>query len=129
MAAGVKKSSSQSHRPLAPLLFTMSPAALMLCLFYSLAIHMHVALGGWPQSIGEAGFPPALLIHSTIAEFSFAALLGSAFLLLPIGLLVCALVQRLRRFLIYLSLFGGSSLLCLFGMAFAPAEFLNWWMD
>ncbi|PYX49616.1 MAG: hypothetical protein DMG76_36915, partial [Acidobacteria bacterium] len=42
------------------------PGVVMLALFYSLAIHMHQSLGGWPTSIGERGFPLALVIHSAI---------------------------------------------------------------
>ena len=42
------------------------PGLVMLALFYSLALHMHQSLGGWPTSIGERGFPPALVVHSAI---------------------------------------------------------------
>jgi hypothetical protein len=38
-----------------------APAFVMLLLFYSLAIHMYLALGGWPESIGERGFPATLI--------------------------------------------------------------------
>lgn len=39
----------------------------MVLLFYALAIHMYLALGGWPESIGERGFPPALVLHAEVA--------------------------------------------------------------
>ena len=42
------------------------PYLLALMFFYSLAIHMHMALGGWPERIGTEGFPPALLMHADI---------------------------------------------------------------
>ena len=33
-------------------LAAISPAVVMLALFYSLAVHMHQSLGAWPSSIG-----------------------------------------------------------------------------
>jgi hypothetical protein len=40
---------------------TLLPTLVMLGLFYSLAVHMHQSLDGWPRSIGEDGFPASLL--------------------------------------------------------------------
>ena len=39
------------------IIISLLPSIIMLAFFYSLAIHMHSALGGWPKSIGERGFP------------------------------------------------------------------------
>jgi len=39
------------------------PGVLMISLFYTLAIHMHRALGAWPASLGKRGFPPSLALH------------------------------------------------------------------
>ena len=46
------------------------PAALA-----TLAVHMHRSLGGWPERIGPAGFPPALLLHHDLAGLAFSALI------------------------------------------------------
>jgi hypothetical protein len=43
------------------IIFSGSPSFIMLVLFYSLAVHMHRSLGEWPASIGERGFPAALI--------------------------------------------------------------------
>ena len=55
---------------------------LVVGLFYSLAAHMHRRLGGWPERIGDAGFPDDLVMHANIAHGAFGALL-----LGPIGAL------------------------------------------
>ena len=105
------------------------PGILMLALFYSLAIHMHRSLGGWPASIGERGFPPALVTHSAITWKTFAFLfLG--LMISPAPILLCLLVKRWRRFAGYFAVYAGVILLCFALMQFAaPAQFLGWWRD
>ena len=105
------------------------PGLVMLGLFYSLAVHMHQALGGWPTSIGERGFPPALVVHSAIAVNCCIAQFLSLFLS-PIPILGCLLVERWRRFTVYFAVYAGVFILCfaITQMA-APAGFLYWWRD
>ena len=105
------------------------PGLLMLALFYSLALHMHQSLGGWPTSIGERGFPPALVVHCAITVNVFMVLFLSLFVL-PIPILVCLFVERWRRFVIYFAVYAGAFLLCFALTQFAaPAQFLYWWRD
>jgi hypothetical protein len=104
------------------------PGVVMLALFYSLAIHMRQSLGAWPASIGERGFAPGLVTHSTIAANLFMALVLSVFLL-PVPILACLLIERWRRFAVYFAVYAGCLLLCFALMQFAPAQFLYWWRD
>ena len=55
-----KAYSSLSRREIA---LTILPGIVMTGTFYALAVHMHAELGGWPKTIGEAGFPPVLVTH------------------------------------------------------------------
>ena len=105
------------------------PGVVMLALFYSLALHMHQSLGGWPASIGERGFPPALVLHSAVTVSTFIVLLLSLFVL-PIPILICLFVERWRYFVVYLAVYAGVFLLCFALTQFAaPAQFLYWWRD
>jgi hypothetical protein len=89
---------------------------------------MHRALGGWPTSIGEDGFPPALVTHSRIAWNTFGlVLLG--LMVSPAAILLCLLVKRWRRFAVYFAVYGGVILVCFALMLFAPAQYLAWWRD
>ena len=105
------------------------PGVIMIALFYSLAIHMHHSLGKWPASIGERGFPPALVTHSAVSFDVFTGLVLSLFVL-PIPILTCFLVKRWRRFAVYFAVYGGVVLLGIALTLFAaPEPFLNWWRD
>ena len=98
-------------------------------LYFSLVGHMYLSLGAWPKTIGNEGFPTALLIHQDIAGLFFGALLlGLFFVWTPVVLLSC-FSQRLRSSLKYQGIFAAVSL-ATFGLTFlAPHEFLNWWWD
>jgi hypothetical protein len=101
----------------------------MLALYYSLAVHMHQSLGGWPTSIGERGFPSALVLHAAITV-DFCEALFASLLLLPVPMLVCLLVERWRRYAVYLAAYAGFFILCfVITYVAAPAQFLNWWAD
>jgi hypothetical protein len=111
------------------MIFAALPGLTGLLLFYSLAIHMHLSLGGWPTSIGEYGFPRALIVHSAVTIDLFGALFLSLFLF-PIPILVCLLVERWRQFAVYFAVCATACLLCLALAQFAaPAQFLYWWND
>lgn len=105
------------------------PNAAMLLLFYSLVLHMRLRLGGWPQSIGDQGFPASLSAHGRIAWHYCSAWVGASFVLVPIGVLVCLLARQLRPSLRYIAVYGLGWLLCAGLMALAPAQFLTWWWD
>ena len=106
-----------------------SPAMLMLALFYSLAIHMHQSLGGWPTSIGVRGFPSALVIHATIATHYFSILLMTSFLVWPVAFLACVAIRRCRFMLRHLGTYALSCLICFGALSLAPPPFLYWWWD
>ena len=105
------------------------PGIALIALFYSLAIHMHEALGGWPTSIGEQGFPSELVTHSAVTRNTFV-LLFLSLMVSPIPILVCLLVERWRQFTVYLAVYDGVILLAFALMQFAvPERFLYWWRD
>jgi hypothetical protein len=98
-------------------------------LFYSLAVHMHRSLGGWPEVIGEAGFPPALIEHSHLAGSSFGSMLLATIFVVPVALPLCAMAPQLRPAVRYVALYGLLSLVAFGVMQLAPGPFLEWWWD
>ena len=115
--------------PRTGLMVAALPGVAMLALFYSLAIHMYHALGGWPTSIGERGFPPALVIHSSVTVYAFVVLILSL-VVSPVPILACLLVERWRRFAVYFAVYAAAILLCfVLTQVAAPAQFLYWWRD
>jgi NADH:ubiquinone oxidoreductase subunit 3 (subunit A) len=105
------------------------PGLLALGLFYSLAIHMHRALGGWPSGIGEAGFPPALATHANVATSYFWITLLVSFFTLPVAILFCLLVSRWRHLVRYFALYAFVFMVSILLMQLAPEPFLYWWRD
>lgn len=105
------------------------PGAIMVVGFYVLALHMHAALGGWPTSIGDAGFPPALVTHARWTLGYFGVMLLSMIFVWPVAVGICAAIPRLRRFIPHLSLLAVSFCLCFGLMLLGPSPFLNWWWD
>lgn len=101
----------------------------MVVAFYALSIHMHFSLGGWPKTIGEAGFPPALVKHANATFWYFEAMILAVIFAWPFALAVCSASSRLRRFIPHLCLFAGSSALNFVLMLLGPSQFLNWWWD
>ena len=120
---------STSRRSRGGTLLAASPALVMVVLFYSLALHMHHTLGGWPSAIGEAGFPPWLITHSHIAAWLLEILVLLAMFAWPLVLLLCLMVRRWRGFVYYLAVYAVSCLVCFGLLSLAPAPFLNWWWD
>ena len=120
--------------------FLLAPGLLNLALFYSLAIHMYQSLGGWPEGIGNKGFPAALDLHDAISVAYFSCLLLFLFAW-PLLLLVFAKIEILRRWRSSLVAAGVSAFLSIVltaGLPFifiylhlhiVPAEFLDWWWD
>jgi hypothetical protein len=105
------------------------PYLLALVFFYSLAIHMHMALGGWPERIGTEGFPPALLMHAGIQGAYMSGLLFFTVFVAPALLLICLLVPMLRRLAVYFALQGVGLLVFLGQMYLAPEGYVYWWWD
>ena len=105
------------------------PYLLALVFFYSLAIHMHLALGGWPERNGTEGFPPALLMHADIQGAYISGLLFFTVFVAPVLLLVCLLVPPMRHLAVYLALQGLGLLVFIGQMYLAPSAYVYWWWD
>jgi len=105
------------------------PGFVLLGLFYSLAIHMHRSLGGWPTSIGERGFPPSLVTHAGVTVDFFVALLLSSVFVVPVAIVLSLVVRRWRHFILYFALYTLLFFVCWGLMQFAPEPFLYWWRD
>ncbi len=111
------------------IIISASPGLLALCLFYSLAIHMHHSLGKWPTSIGERGFPPALLTHAIIATTYYWVSVSLSVFILPVAILVCLFVSRWRYLVRYIALYAFIFIIGIVLMQLAPEPFLYWWRD
>lgn len=107
----------------------IAPGVIMIVGFYALAVHMYAALGGWPKSIGNDGFLPALVRHADWTWVYFFAMVLVSIFVWPVAVGICSAVPRLRRFVAYLSLFAVSTIVCYIGMLLGPAQFLYWWWD
>ncbi len=105
------------------------PATVFLGLFASLGYRIHQHFEGWPPPLGTRGFPPTLVLHSDLAFGAFAGIFASCLTVLPLAVLVCALVPRLRPGLRYLGLFALAAGVALAAMMLAPADFQTWWWD
>jgi hypothetical protein len=111
------------------LLIAAVPSILSLALYVTLAMHMHLVLGGWPESIGYAGLPNALVAHSNIQITFFTLLLLLALTVCPLGALICAFIEKARFLSIYLISASLIFILSFALMQLAPPEFLYWWWD
>jgi hypothetical protein len=110
------------------MLAAMPPAAALI-IFYSLAAHMYLSLGQWPQSIGTNGFSPALLFHSE-AQYWLIVVVGHLSIYVwPVAVIATALTAKTRRFLPYLGIYALAVLICWGLMYLAPRQFLYWWFD
>ena len=110
------------------IVISILPYLLALMLFYSLAIHMHQSLGGWP-GIGTDGFPQALLIHDKIQGFYISYLLLFTIFVVPAIILVCLLVPRWRQLVVYCLVHLVSLPIFFVLMQLAPEGYLYWWWD
>ena len=110
-------------------IFPAVPATGFILLFFTLAVHMYISLGGWPASIGDHGFPVSLKIHSDVTRWYFYMSLLVAVFITPLCLLVSILFERTRPaakplLIMELSYFGAALMVGL-----APQSFLYWWWD
>lgn len=115
--------------PRPAVLASLMPAVISLTLFYTLVIHMWLALGGWPTSIGTRGFPPELVWHADFAVGSFSALLAFNLFVWWWIAIVCASVPAWRRAVLPLGLHGLACAAAFGLMLMAPDPFLYWWWD
>ena len=111
------------------IVISILPYLFALLLFYSLAIHMHQSLNGWPERIGTNGFPAALLIHDQILSTYITYLLFFTIFVMPAIILVCLLVSRWRHLVVYFVMHLVSLPVCYGLMQLAPEGYLYWWWD
>ena len=110
-------------------LLAVAPSALLLGLFYSLAVHMHQTLGGWPASIGNNGFSSSLNIHDGVTSWYFGLTLLLNLTLMPLLMLISTGLRQTRGALYYLGMNAVVFCVANGAMNLAPAPFLNWWWD
>jgi hypothetical protein len=109
-------------------LLAISPALLAIAAIASLAFHMRLALGGWPDRIGEEGFPLPLVLHVHITISYFIVLLYLTMFAWPLALLTCLAVRHWDALPYLASYFLGYC--CVWGfLALLPEAFLYWWWD
>ena len=101
----------------------------MLVLFYSLAIHMCLTLGGWPAGIDESGFSKSLFAHAHVPTSYFIISFLGNIVTFPIAVLLCLLIRRLRVCVYYLGMYSLAWMMCYGAMLLAPSQYLKWWQD
>ena len=111
------------------LVTAVSPALLMLLLFYSLVIHLHHHLGGWPANLGNHNYSPALATHEDIAGSYFWILALLNVLVWPVAYTLCALIRRRRACLYYFGVYALAYFVCLGVTLLAPSRFWEWFRD
>jgi hypothetical protein len=111
------------------MMLALLPSLAALGLFYTLAVHMHSSLGGWPESIGREGFPVGLSAHADIASWLFGSLFIACIFLWLVAAIVTLLIKRCRPATPYLGIFAVSCSICFAAMMLAPSEFYYWWWD
>jgi len=105
------------------------PNAVMLILFYSLAIHMYWSLGTWPTSIGVRGFPFPLIAHGFVTMLFSIALVYFGMFIWPLVTLISWISRDCRGAVPYLVLYALLFFGCWGLMQLAPEPFLYWWRD
>jgi hypothetical protein len=113
----------------AGIVIAILPYLMALLLFYSLAIHMHQSLNGWPERFGTEGFSSALLIHYQIQGAYISYLVLFTVFAVPVTTIVCLLISRWNHLVAYFTLHLMSLPLCYGLMQLAPEGYLYWWWD
>ena len=107
-------------------IIAVMPWSLALGLYWSLAIHLYLSLGGWPEMRGTRGFSSALLLHANI-QYNYLMFLSLLTLFVcPVMFLLCLLIKRLKKLVIYPSMQILGGLLFLLQMLFAPDGYTDW---
>jgi len=110
-------------------LVAVLPSLVALALYYSLAVHMYLSLGRWPDSIGDEGFSAALSLHAKTQFWCTIVLVMTSVCLWPLAMVACAAIPKTRRLIPYLAIFAVALVACYGLMQLAPKPFLNWWLD
>lgn len=97
--------------------------------FYGLASHMYQALGGWPESIGNNGFPDLLNRHARVTGMWFGCYILVECILWPLVITIAGIVEKFRNGLPYIVAAGISFWIFMPFIFAAPDKFLYWWWD
>ncbi|MGI8904967.1 MAG: hypothetical protein ACR2IE_00555 [Candidatus Sumerlaeaceae bacterium] len=106
----------------------LTPNLIAGALIVTLAAHMRISLGGWPQSIGEAGFPRLLLFHANVSMYYFLFLLFATIVMWPLAVIISTAVPG-RAPLPYLALYFIAYWSTWGILQLMPPGFLYWWWD
>lgn len=105
------------------------PNLILMVLMVSLAAHMRMALGRWPESIGMANFPTGLVVHADVAIGWFIiTLFGTMFVLPPVAIVGYILVP-FRRILPWLAVYYIGHIFMWAVLVAMPEGFLYWLRD
>ena len=105
------------------------PGVILLVLFYSLAGHMFLSLGQWPDSIGEHGFPRLLSVHASLSKGCFTFLYLLTVYVSPGVLLFLLASKPWRKFSLCLVAHVITFWVVYGCILLAPAQFLSWWWN
>src|SRR5688572_9300541 len=83
------------------------PSCVYLCFYFTLVVHMHRSLEGWPSGIGVIGFPPLLAAHANVTAVCLAVVGFLSIILAPAAIVVCLFVPRWRHWALYFALCSG----------------------
>ena len=107
-------------------IIAVMPWSLALGLFWSLAIHLYLSHGGWPEMRGTRSFSSALVLHANI-QYNYLMLLSLLTLFVcPVMFLLCLFIKRLKKLIIYPSLQILGGILFFFQMLLAPDGYTAW---
>lgn len=105
------------------------PNLLLMFLMVSLAFHMRMALGQWPDSIGMENFPRWLIIHADVViGFFIVILFGTLFVLPPVAIIGYIIVP-FRRILPWLAVYYIGHIVMWLVLVAMPEGFLYWLRD
>lgn len=101
---------------------------LFVILFYSLALHLYLGLGGWPPSIGVQPETLLFAVHAGVTgAFFWGGMIALPFIVAVAFLF--ALDKRNCPLAIYLLVFAFGFGVAFGATRFAPSGFTNWWWD
>ena len=107
-------------------IIAVMPWSLALGLFWSLAIHLYLSHGGWPEMRGTRSFSSALVLHSNI-QYNYLMLLSLLTLFVcPVMFMLFLFIKRLKKLIIYPSLQILGGILFIFQMLLAPDGYTAW---
>ena len=127
-AAPLKTKPALSRITQTGVLLASAPAALWLLLYFSLAAHLRLGLGRWPDSIGDNPETPLFALHTKLVWSYFGYMLLALFAV-PLIIAVLVFLPRCRRFVVHLVAYSISIGLAWALMHLAPGSFVYWFFD